>query len=111
MIISIERFNVLFLLWSSLEHKVENIQKGHSSWTFEVCVLAHIALRMFIMRVLASEFHFLANRNAGLHSHSINILASQLHKNRETCCTAECPNCLFPILWSGAQVDLIQRRS
>ena len=26
----------------------------------------HVALRMFIMQVLASQLHFLANRNAGL---------------------------------------------
>jgi hypothetical protein len=34
--------------------------------TFEVCVLTHNALRMFIMQVLASQLHFLANRNAEL---------------------------------------------
>ena len=34
--------------------------------TFEVCVTMHVALRMFIMRVLASQLHFLANRNADL---------------------------------------------
>ena len=34
--------------------------------TFEVCVLTHVALRMFIVQVLASQLHFLANRNAEL---------------------------------------------
>ena len=34
--------------------------------TFEVCVHTHVALRKFIMRVLASQLHFLTNRNAGL---------------------------------------------
>ena len=34
--------------------------------TFEVCVHTYVALRMFIMRVLASQLHFLTNRNAGL---------------------------------------------
>ena len=34
--------------------------------TFEVSVPTHVALRMFIMQVLASQLHFLANRNAGL---------------------------------------------
>ena len=34
--------------------------------TFEVSVPAHVALRMFIMQVLASQLHFRANRNAGL---------------------------------------------
>ena len=32
--------------------------------TFEVCVPTHVALRMFIMQVLASQLPFLANRNA-----------------------------------------------
>ena len=34
--------------------------------TFEVCVPTHVALRMFIMQVLASQLHFQANRNAEL---------------------------------------------
>ena len=34
--------------------------------TSEVCVPTHVALRMFIMRVLASQLHFMTNRNAGL---------------------------------------------
>ena len=34
--------------------------------TFEVSVPTHVALRMFIMQVLASQLHFLANRNAVL---------------------------------------------
>ena len=34
--------------------------------TFEVCVPTHVALRLFIMRVLASQWYFLTNRNAGL---------------------------------------------
>ena len=34
--------------------------------TFEICVPAHVALRMFIMQVLASQFPFLANRNGEL---------------------------------------------
>ena len=33
--------------------------------TFEVCVPTHVALRIFIMQVLASQLLFLANRNAG----------------------------------------------
>ena len=32
---------------------------GCSLGTFEVCVLTHIALRMFIMQVLASQLYFL----------------------------------------------------
>ena len=34
--------------------------------TNEVCVPTHVALRMFIMQVLASQLHFQANRNADL---------------------------------------------
>ena len=34
--------------------------------TFEFCVPTHVALRMFIMLVLASQLHFLANRKACL---------------------------------------------
>ena len=33
---------------------------------FEVCVPTHVALRKFIMRVLASQLHFLTNRKADL---------------------------------------------
>ena len=32
--------------------------------TVEVCVPTHVALRMYIMQVLASQLHFLANRNS-----------------------------------------------
>ena len=34
--------------------------------TFEVCVPTHVALRRFIIQVLASQLHFMTNRNAGL---------------------------------------------
>ena len=34
--------------------------------TFEVCVPRHVTLRKFIMRVLASQLHFLTNRKASL---------------------------------------------
>ena len=34
--------------------------------TFDVCVPTHVALCIFIMQVLASQLHFLANRNACL---------------------------------------------
>ena len=34
--------------------------------TYEVCFRTHVALGMFIMQVLASQLHFLANKNAGL---------------------------------------------
>ena len=49
-----------------LYHRRENKQKGHSSRTVEVSVSTHVALRMFIMQVLASRLHFLANRNTEL---------------------------------------------
>ena len=47
-------------------HRIENKQKVTRVGTFEVYVPTHAALRMFIMQVLASQLHFLANRNAGL---------------------------------------------
>ena len=34
--------------------------------TFEVCVPTHVALSMFIMKVLASQLRLLANKNAEL---------------------------------------------
>ena len=34
--------------------------------TFEACAPTHVALRMLIMQVLASQLHFLANKNAEL---------------------------------------------
>ena len=34
--------------------------------TFKFSVFMHVALRMFIMQVLATQLHFLANRNAEL---------------------------------------------
>ena len=38
------------------------------SWVglFDVCALAHVALRLFIMPVMASQSHFPANTNAEL---------------------------------------------
>ena len=33
--------------------------------TFQVCVPTHVALRIFVMQVLASQLLFLGNRNAG----------------------------------------------
>ncbi len=56
--------------------------------TFEVCVLTHVALRMFIMQVLASQLHFLANRNAELAVPPL-FWPVNCIKNRGTCCTAE----------------------
>ena len=52
--------------------------------TFDVCVATHVALRMFIMQVMAGQLHFLANSNAGRTGLSAIALASQLHKNRRT---------------------------
>ena len=47
-------------------HTIENKQRVTRVGTFEVSVHTHVALRMFIMQVLAIQLHFLANRNAGL---------------------------------------------
>ena len=37
-------------------------RNGTRVGAFEVCVTAHVALRMFIMQILVSQLHFLANR-------------------------------------------------
>ena len=48
-------------------HRIENKQERVTRiGTFEVSFPTHVALRMFLMQVLASQLHFLANRNAGL---------------------------------------------
>ena len=47
-----------------LNHRIEITRKATRVGTFEVCVSTHVALRMFIMQVLASQLPFLANRNA-----------------------------------------------
>ena len=47
-------------------HRIEINRKVTRVCSFEVCVPAHVALRMFIMQVLASQLHYLANRNAEL---------------------------------------------
>ena len=44
---------------------MENIQKITRVGTFDVCVATYVALRMFIMQVMAGQLHFLANSNAG----------------------------------------------
>ena len=51
----------------------------------------HVA---FIMQVLVNQLPFVANKNAEVAV----VLASQLHKNRGTCCTAEWLYHLYPIL-------------
>ena len=48
----------------TLGHRIEINRRATRVGTFEVCVSAHVALRMFIMQVLASQLPFLANRNA-----------------------------------------------
>ena len=45
-------------------HQIENKQKGH--WSRNLWSLCPHACRMFIMQVLVSQLHFLANQNAGL---------------------------------------------
>ena len=49
----------------SYHHRIGNKQ-SHLSRNVEVCVLTHTASRMFIMQVLASQLHFVANRNVEL---------------------------------------------
>ena len=50
--------------FSNRVHRIEISRKATRVGTFEVCVSTHVALRMFIMQVLASQLPFLANRNA-----------------------------------------------
>ena len=49
---------------SHLYHRIEITRRATRVGTFEVCVSTHVALRMLIMQVLASQLPFLANRNA-----------------------------------------------
>ena len=56
-----------------------------------------VALRIFIMLVLASGC-------------SAITLASELHKNRGTCCTAEWPCCLLAMLWLNQRLKSPGRR-
>ena len=59
--------------WNMFQHPWRSL---HSRWiatrmatrvgTFDVCVHAHAALRMFGMQVLASQLHFLVNKNTEL---------------------------------------------
>ena len=64
--------------------------------SFEVCVLAHIALRMLSAITLASQWHFLANKHAVLAGCSafwpVNCIF--LHKNARTRCTPEWDFCI-----------------
>ena len=80
------------------KHRIEINRKATRVGTFEVCVSTHVLLRMFIMQVLASQLPFLANRNAELAVPPL-FWPDTCIKNRGTCCTAEWPYCLYPILW------------
>ena len=60
-------------LAKTTEEKIN--RKATRVGTFEVCVATYVPLRMFIMQVLASQLHFLTNRNAEL-------AVPPLHKNR-----------------------------
>ena len=76
----------MFLL-KSTEQKVNRRVTGVG--TFEVCVPTHVALRMFIMQVLASQLHFLANRNAGLAIPPLFWAVNCIKIAGHICCTAE----------------------
>ena len=67
--------------------------------TFEVCVLKHDALHMFIMQVLASQLHFLANRNAELAVPSLFWPVNCIKIRALVALTAELPYYLFSILY------------
>ena len=51
-------------LAKTTEEKIN--RKATRVGTFEVSVSTHVSLRMFIMQVLASQLHFLANSHAEL---------------------------------------------
>ena len=86
----------IYVLWnyeiSSAVHKhrIGNDREATRVGIYEVCNTARVALFMFIMQVLASQLHFLANRNAGLDVPPF-IRASKLRKIRSTYCTVEWP--------------------
>ena len=56
----------VFAVGKKLEHRIGNDRRVTRVGTFEVSVPTHVALRMFIMQVLASQLHFLSNRNTSL---------------------------------------------
>jgi hypothetical protein len=72
--------------------------------SFEVSVLAHVALRMLAAIFLASQWHFLANKHAVLAGCSafwpVNCIF--LHKKTRTRCTAEWLFCYWS-LFCGVQ--------
>ena len=45
-------------------YRIENNQRVTLVETFVVFVSTHVTLRMFILQVLATKLHFLADRNA-----------------------------------------------
>ena len=70
--------------------------------TFEVCVSTHVALRVYILPVLASQLHFLTSIET---LNSAIIQASQSYESRETCCTAEWLYGSIVILWFVQKYD------
>jgi hypothetical protein len=80
-----------------LGHRIKIHIEGPCTYvgSFEVSVLAHVALRMLAAIFLASQWHFLANKRAVLAGCSafwpVNCIF--LHKKTRTRCTAEWPFC------------------
>ena len=57
---------VAFTASVKCKHRIETEDRVTRVGIFEVCLSTHVALRIFIMQVLASQLHFLANRNVEL---------------------------------------------
>ena len=53
-------------LFGGFYHRMEINRRATRDGTFVVCVPTHVALRIFIIHILASQMHFPANRNAEL---------------------------------------------
>ena len=66
---------------------ISRAQRSEPVGASEVCVPAHVALRMFIVLALVGQLSFLANRNAEL---VVSPLLSQLHKNWGGACWLHC---------------------
>ncbi len=84
---------------------------------FEVCVLTHVALRMFIMQVLASQLHFLAsqlhflaNRNAELAVPPLFWPVNCIKIGGHVALLMSCPSIYF-LFYDAVKVsDILKRR-
>ena len=61
-----DQHRLYYFLTHSIYHRIQIHRRFTQFGTFEFCVPTHVVLRTFIMQVLASQLHFLANRNIEL---------------------------------------------